>query len=282
MSVPSTRLGAISIVLLILALTACSGGSPTATTTAAASGKSADFYWSAARETYALGDYMKTADHLEHLLDDHNAYNTRAITWYLVLTSGMADGYMKLADQYTAGARINKSAAKGLRLKASAYRTTASQVALRFAQNADKVQEIPLGMTPLGFPLPKGSAAETELLTQIAKGRELTPADAESAETLAIQHAVLMAACRAAGADNNMARAEEILANSNASVSRATFGKAMADLLDSESALYSRNKLDEPEKLAALKQRAEIVRKEAARVGSARIVNASSVAEAKP
>jgi hypothetical protein len=281
MSVLSPRLAAVAILSLLLALTACSGGSgsPSAAVT---TGKSADFYWSAARETYALGDYMKTADHLEHLLEGQNAYTARAIPWYLVVTSGMANGYMKLADQYTAGARINKSAATALHLKASAYRTTASQVALRFAQQADKLKDIPLGLTPLSFSLPKGSASETELLTQIAKGRELTPADAESAETLAVQHAVLMAACQAAGAPNNVARAEEIFASANAEVARAAFGKAMADMLDAESTLYTRNKLDEPEKLAAFKDRADIMRKEAARVGSARIVSAASVAEVKP
>lgn len=284
MSVSSARLAAISTLLLIFALTSCSGGgsSTAAATVPAATGKSADFYWSAARETYAAGDYMKTADHLEHLIDNQNQYTTRAIPWYLVVTSGVANGYMRLADQYVAGARINKPAATALRLKASAYRTTASQMALRFAQNADKVSEIPLGLTPLSFSMPAGSAAETELLTQIAKGRELPPADVEQAETLTIQHAVLMAACRVAGATNNLAKAEEILAGPHPEVARATFGNAIADLLTAESALYERNKLDEPTKLAAFRQRADIVRKEATRVGSARFVPASSIAEAKP
>jgi hypothetical protein len=260
-------------------LTACSGGGPAATV---ARGKSADFYWSAARETYSIGDYMKTADHLEHLLDDPNQFTARAIPWYLVVTSGTANGYIRLADQYTAGARANKSAAKGLRLKAAAYRTTASQMALRFAQYSDKLKDIPLGLTPLAFSLPKGGAAETELLGQIAEGVELSPADAETAETLTVQHAVLMTACKAAGAPDNLARAEEIFGRPNAQVPRATFGNVIADLLSAESALYSRNKLDEPQKLAAFQQRAEIARREAARVGSARIVSASSVAEAKP
>jgi hypothetical protein len=280
MSVLSVRLGAASIPLLMLALTSCSGGGPAPAVTS--NGKTVDFYWSAARETYALGDYMKTADHLEHLLDNQNQYTTRAIPWYLVVTAGTANGYMRLADQYIAGARIHKSAAAALRLKAAAYRTTASQLALRFAQNVDKVKDIPLGLVPLSFSLPKGSGTETEFLSQIAKGVELSPADAESAETLTVQHAVLMAACKAAGAPDNVARVQEILAQPNPEVPRVAFGNAIAEMLSSESTLYSRNKLDQPDKLAAFQQRAEMVRKEAARVGSARIVAASSVAEAKP
>jgi len=283
MSVSSARLAAITILFVMFTLTSCSsGGSTTTTATVTPTGKSADFYWSAARETYAAGDYMKTADHLEHLIDNQNQYTTRAIPWYLVVTSGMANGYMRLADQYIAGARINKPAAIALRRKASAYRTTASQVALRFAQNADKVQQIPLGLTPLSFPLPAGSASETELLTQIAKGRELPPADVEAAETLTVQHAVLMAACKVAGATDNLAKAEEILAGPHPEVARATFGNAIADMLTAESSLYERSKLDEPAKLAAFRERADIVRKEATRVGSAHFVPASSIAEAKP
>jgi hypothetical protein len=270
MSVYSARLVAAPILLLLLGLTSCSSPGPTAVT-----GKSADFYWSAARETYAVGDYMKTADHLEHLFDGQNQYTDRAIPWYLVVTSGTANGYIKLADQYTAGARINKADGVAFRSKAAAYRTVASQMALRFAQNADKLQEIPLGLTPLGFPLPKGSGAETELLSQIASGVELTPADAENAEILVVQHAVLMAACQVAGAPDNLAKAEDILARSHAQVPRATFGKAIADMLDAQSALYSRNKMDEPDKLAAFHERAAIVRREAARVGSARVIAAA-------
>ncbi len=66
-----------------------------------------DFYWSAARETWAAGDYLKTSDHLDHLLSSTNAYTARAIPWSLVLTAGtLAAGYMELADDYSAaGAR---------------------------------------------------------------------------------------------------------------------------------------------------------------------------------
>jgi hypothetical protein len=219
---------------------------------------------------------MKTADHLEHLLEDQNPYTARAIPWYLVLTSGMADGYIRLADQYAAGARSHKSAAAAFRKKTSAYRTMASQLALRFAQNSDKLQQVPLGTMPLGFAAPKGAPAEPALLSQIAAGVELTPGDAETAEVLTLQHSVLMAACRAAGAPNDLAKAEDVFARVRAGVPRATFGNAIAYMLESESALYGRDKLDEPEKLAVLRDRAQLALKEAARTGSARIVQAAT------
>jgi hypothetical protein len=270
MSVLSTRIAAALIVIAVFGMTSCSN--PTSPTSARA-----DFYWSGARETYALGDYPKTADHLEHIIDNPNQYTARAIPWYLVVTSGMAGGYIKLADQYTAGARSHKSAAPAFHAKAAAYRTLASQWAMRFAQNADKLRDIPLGSLPLAFALPKGSSAEPEQLAQIASGVELQAADAEAAEVLTLQRAVLMAACQAVGARQDIAKAKEVLARVPAQEPRATFGNAIAEMLDAQSALYARNKLDEPAKLTALRDRAEMARKEAARVGSARIVQASSV-----
>ena len=256
--------------LIILGLTSCSGTSTVRVGTS-------EFYWSAARETYAAGDYRKTADHLERLINDANAYRARAIPLYLVLTSGMAKGYMDLADQYAAGARINKAKALAFRVKAAEYRNTASRLALRFAQSVDRLDQVPLGRMPLDFPFPKGNAAPAPEFLQIGGGVELAPADAETAETLAIQRSVLMTVCLAAGSPNDVAKAEEILGGEGAAISRDTFGRAIAEMLKTESSLYSRNKLDEPEKLAAFQERGARVLAEAAKVGSARIVPAGSI-----
>jgi hypothetical protein len=270
MSVFPTRIPAALLVIAVFGMTSCS--SPTSPTSARA-----DFYWSGARETYAVGDYQKAADHLEHIIDNQNQHTTRAIPWYLVVTSGMAAGYIELADQYTAGARSHKSAAPAFHAKAAAYRTLASQWAMRFAQTADKLKDIPLGSVPLAFALPIGSPAQPELLARIASGEELQPAEAETAEVLTLQHAVLLAACQAVGARQDVAKAGQVLAQVPAQEPRATFGNAIAEMLDARSGLYGRNKLDEPAKLAALRDRAEMARKEAARVGSARIVQAATV-----
>src|SRR5438552_4067541 len=108
MSVFSYRVAALLIALALLGLTSCSGP-------ATARVGTPEFYWYAAKETYAAGDYVKTADHLDHLIDNQNEYTARAVPWSLVLTSGMAAGYMELADHYLAGARVNKANALGFR-----------------------------------------------------------------------------------------------------------------------------------------------------------------------
>src|SRR5215470_17808255 len=110
MSVSSPRVAALLATLGLFGLTSCSGPTTARVGTP-------EFYWYAAKETYAAGDYMKTADHLDHLIDNQNEYTARALPWSLVLTSGMAAGYIELADAYTAGARVNKIRSLALRRK---------------------------------------------------------------------------------------------------------------------------------------------------------------------
>jgi hypothetical protein len=146
-------------------------------------------------------------------------------------------------------------------------------LALRLAQNVEKMDQLPAGAVPVAFPMPKGSGAFPELLTRIGNGEPLAPADAEKAQTLSIERNVLLAACKAVGAPNDMARAEYILSHIS-TASHATFGKAIAELLESESKLYGRNELDEPGKAAILHQRAQTVLNGNAQAGGAMLVEA--------
>jgi hypothetical protein len=61
MSLLLRRLAGPLSALAFFGLTSC--GRPVPTT---ASVRTSDFYWAAARETWAAGDYIKTADHLHH------------------------------------------------------------------------------------------------------------------------------------------------------------------------------------------------------------------------
>src|SRR5581483_7006846 len=203
------------------------------------------------------------------------------VPWYLLLTSGMAGGYMDLADRYTAGARINKAGALAFRVKAADYRTQASKLALRFAQNVEQIRAVPLGSMPLEFSLPGGNAAEPPQLAKIARGIAPEQADADAAEAMAVQRRVLLTVCEAVGAPNDVAKAEEIIGRPHASAPRAAFGKTMAHMLELESGLYSRDKLDQPDKLAIFKELAQTVTTEATRAGGARIVQTGSLAAAQ-
>ncbi len=274
MPVSSPRIAAaLSAGLALVSFTACSTAP-----TQSANARTPAFYWSAAAETFAAGNYAKTADHLQRLVESDSEYTARAIPWYLVVTSGMARGYTELADRYTTGARFNRVNALALNRTASQYRATAGRLALRFAQDVDRLQRIPLGKVPLAFPMPKGSAGEPPLLTRIGSGVAMTPADQEAAEAVALQRGVLMTVCQAAGAPNDIAKARDILGQPTPDVAREIFANALAQMLKTESSLFARDKLDDPAKLAAFQKRSEFVLAEGAKVGNARIgllVNAS-------
>src|ERR1700722_11803677 len=91
------------------------------------------FYWSAAKETYAAGDYQKTVEHLGNILSTQNDYVARAQPWMLVLTSGMAQGYMDLASAYDAGAHANRTQTANFRRQLNTCRGAANTLALQFA-----------------------------------------------------------------------------------------------------------------------------------------------------
>lgn len=240
-----------------------------------------EFYWAAAEKTYSAGDYAKTLDDLDQVAATANPYTTRAIAWRLVVTSGMVRGYTDLADRYTLGARINNARALSFRLRATKYQTMAGALALRFAQQTDAFSQVPLGDVPLAFALPRGNAAEPPLLARIGSGIDVSASEQEAAEAVAVERAVLLAVCAAAGAPNDIAKAREILSGGSARATRAAFGDALAQSLTTQALLFARDKLDDPEKAAIIQDRAGRVRVEAARLGSARIGYVVSDATAK-
>lgn len=214
------------------------------------------FYWAAAKQTYAAGDYQKTIENLGNILSGQNEYVARAQPWMLVLTSGMAHGYMDLADAYDAGTRANRAQSTKFRRQVNTYRGSANRLALQFAETFSKFQSTDEYVT-LAFAYPTGSPTEVLLLNQVAGGNWLPDAEIETAQKRAVERAVLLDTCRAAGAKNDPAKALDLLKTSDAKVPRAAFVQAMASALYEQSQLYTRNKLDEPEKFKIFCTRAQ-------------------------
>ena len=215
------RSAALAVLLLaILVLLSCSGESGPQPGTPA-------FFWSAAKQTYAAGDYQKTVENLGNILSSQNEYVARAQPWMLVLTSGMTQGYMDLAEAYDAGGHANRVQTTNFHRQVTTYRGAANTLALQFAENFSKMQTKDEYVT-LAFAYPTGSPTEVLLLTKIAKGSWPTEADMETAQKRAIEQAVLLAACRAAGAKNDPAKAQDMLKTGEAKVARAAFVEAMA------------------------------------------------------
>jgi hypothetical protein len=214
------------------------------------------FFWQAARETYAAGDYVKTLEHLDHVVATDNEFTARALPWSMVLTSGLAAGYMELADDYVIGARMNKSDPSGFRRTVTDSRGTANRLALQFADNFAKLQKMKDDPVTLAFVAPKGSGAQVAMGNKVTNGIALAPADAEMLQKRMLERGVVLAAARAAGNPDDSAKTAELLKTGEAKIPRSTFLMAMTQSLYEESQLYVSTKLDQPQKLEILCQRA--------------------------
>ncbi len=208
------------------------------------------FYWQAAKETYAVGDYLKADEHLYQLVRGSSEYATRAQAWRLVVTGGLSSGYMELAESYEAGTRSNRNNPSPFRKLMLEYRTRANEQALQFAetflsfQKSHKDPNVELGFGP-----PKGSSARVADLSRAADGVVLRPFEVDLAAQRALERGVLLAACLAVGAPEDVAKTQELLRAGSTQVPRATFIYAMADQLNNLAQLYTRAKADQPDRL---------------------------------
>lgn len=236
-----------AVVAIGLSTTSCQSGPP-----APQKGTPA-FYWSAASETFAAQDYMKTLDHLEQLSRTDNEYTARAQPWRLILSYGIAKGYIELADTFDSGAASNRANPTPFRKQASAYRNYASQLALQFTEACRRFQKGSKGDTvTLAFKFPTGSPAEVPQMRKIASGLLLQQSEIEDIQKKNLDRAVVLATCRAAGAPDDTAKAQELFKSGEAKVPRNTFVVAMATALLEQSDLFTRTKLDRPDRVTML------------------------------
>jgi hypothetical protein len=199
---------------------------------------------------------MKTADHLDRILQSDNEYTARAMPWSLLVTSGLASGYMELADKYQAGAKANKKAPGSFYKQASNYRSLANRITMHLAETFTTFDKTKDGSVTLDFPFPAGTTAEVPQLAAVAQGNIPPVATAEAAENSALARGILLATCRAAGAPGDAAKAEQILKSGGGKVPRATFSLAMARSLFDSAQLYSPKRMSDFEKFSILCERA--------------------------
>ena len=233
-----------ALIVAMLIATSCSSGPP-----AAQMGTSA-FYWQAANETFRAGDYLKTADHLEELFKKQSEFSERAVPWRLVVTGGMAKGYMELADSFEEGSRANRANPTPFRRNAADLRTMAARRALQFAETfREFVKHDHTKPVPLAFGYPSGTTTPIQELGRIATGVPLPQTQIESIQRRSIERGILRATTAAVGALDDVAKAQSVLQAGNASVDHDTFGLAVATMLYEQAQLFGREKLDMPDRL---------------------------------
>jgi len=202
----------------LLAMTVATAGlnfSCSSSSTAPEKGTPA-YSWAAAKETFAANDYVKTTEHLDKLLATENEYTARARPWSLILTSGIVRGYMDVADKLESGVREKKADPGGFRKYISNSRSTAGRHSLHFAETFMRFQKGKDDPVALAFSYPSGSAAPIQELTKASAGMPLQGAEIEGAQKRAVERAVLMETCRAAGAPDDTAKATDLFKSGSA------------------------------------------------------------------
>jgi hypothetical protein len=192
---------------------------------------------------------LKASEHLDKLLASDNEYTARARPLLLILTSGMVRGYMDVADNLELGVRAKKADPGGFRKYISNSRSTAGRLSLHFAETFMRFQKGKDDPIPLVFSYPSGSAAPVPELTKASEGMPLRETEIEAAQKHAVERAILLETCRAAGAPDDTAKALDLFKSGNVQVSRAAFLTGMAESLYQQAQLYDRRKLDDGEKL---------------------------------
>jgi hypothetical protein len=214
------------------------------------------FDWTAARQTATAGDYTKTLDNLERIASGTNEYTAKAQPWLLVLTAGMARANTEMADRFEAGARMNKGDSS-FRRNMTTFRGQASSLSLRFAEAFASFQKTKDDTVPLAFGYPSGSANPPLMMTRIASGILPPIGDIDVAHKQNVERDILLTTCAAAGAPDDPARTQELMKAPDPKVPRAVFVVAMASALFDQSQLFSRQKLDDPEKMKLFCARAQ-------------------------
>jgi hypothetical protein len=216
------------------------------------------FYWQAAKETSAAGEYSKTLDHLSKIMKTENEFKAKAQYWHMVLASGMAKGYMELADGFDNGARANKTNQMPFRRQSSDLRTTANGLALMFAESFSAYQEKNKDTEAvLAFPFPSASTNPVPVWAKASQGLAVSSDELESGLKANLKRNVLLATCAAVGAKTDVAKTQQMFNAGEVKVPRAVFVTAMANAMYEEAALYGPLKLNIPEKTKIFLTRAD-------------------------
>jgi hypothetical protein len=214
---------------------------------------SAQYHWAAAATTYKNGEYSKVVDNLQVVLKTDNEFKTRAYPWALIMTSGLAKGYMDYADSQDIGGKVNRNNPTPFRKAASAARTAAGTYAMHFVQvfhdSNDKIKDEQL---PLAFDFPPGMMVDPPQMEKVAKGMTLQQTELDAIQKSLIQRGILQSLCRLMGTPNDSAKALNLFKQGDPKAPRVAVQLGVANLLWDQAQVFGPKALDKPQTVKVL------------------------------
>jgi hypothetical protein len=241
MNVPPYR--ASLVVLVFLALIACSGGGSGGPQTG-----TSDWYWQAAQDNFNKSDFRKTQEHLEHLVDSDSPRRQQAAVWRTVVLAGLVRGYKELGDAYSEVARKQPPRAGQLQNSIQQYRRDARQFAIALTESMTTVRKLAEGSDKLtlDFAFPTGSANVSPALESLKSGQAPPPNQLQDAEKETLQRGMMLQAAGLVGAKEEVNRARTMFESRPVEVSRTDFFLSLGESMYSLSDLFGQKSLNEP------------------------------------
>ena len=223
----STRISWCGALAVFWACTSCSTGSQPP-----APGSPA-FIWGAAKQTYKTGDFRKTSENLMQLVPTESEFAAQARPWAAVMSAGLAQGYLDLAQAYEAGAKANQLNPIPFRKQVSMLQSLGSASALEFAETVRlllaKNKDADL---TLAFDYPTGSLTEPANLPKVSAGMLMQDSEAEQLWNAMLQRGVVMTVSRVTGTPDDAAKTLERFKAGEPKVPRPTFLFGLAKSLN--------------------------------------------------
>ena len=275
-----TRLWTMSFMVAALAglvSTSCSSGpsGPRAGTP--------EWFWQAAQETYAAGDFEKAQADLEEVAKSDNENKEQAALWRASLSAGLARGYMELGNALAQAMKEDPKLAEEFTVRVQDFRRDARRHAINFTESIGTLRKMAAAQATvkLQFPFPAGSANESPSLISLKDGQKVPPTQIDAAVEYTLKRGLLLQTAEMAGAGDDVAKAQGQFQSGAAEIPQLVFLQALGKSLFEISALFGKEQLHDPKiqkvmldsalqclgpaleaEDAQLKQRAEEIKKE--------------------
>ena len=227
-----------------LFFSACSGGGPSAPREG-----SPEWLWLAAQENFEAGDYAKTDEHLDKLAGTDSEWQKSAITWRIVLLSGLSRSHRALSDAYSKGAEEASGKAAGFQNGIQQNQRDGRQYGIELAEALPKYLKAlgDGGNVTLDFPFPSGSPNESALVKRIEGGDVLpAPQQAEATEQ-EVKRGVLLQAALLSGSGEDVSAARTKFGSGPVEVPRQVFMNALGRSMWIVSEMFDRTHLNQPD-----------------------------------
>lgn len=205
------------------------------------------FKWNSAQEAYKKGDYGKTITTLVELSEKKGEFTEQARPWAMVMSGGMANAYMELADKYAEGTKKTRGDAMPFRRSNNEYKGKATASALQFIEMARSyVAESKAADAKFVFEMPDAVFTEPGQYAKITKGLPVPPAEIAGMELAVVRREIANEASLALGSPKDAAKARAAYAGGSATAKGPDFLFMTAKQLWNIGEMFGQKKLNQP------------------------------------